>query len=27
MFQIAKAAITGSRPDVDPGEHRRIDLQ
>jgi general stress protein 26 len=27
MFQIAKAAITGTPPDVDPGEHRRIDLQ
>jgi hypothetical protein len=27
MFQIAKAAFTGTPPEVDPGEHGRIDIQ
>jgi general stress protein 26 len=27
MFQVAKAAFTGKRPDVEPSEHGKIDLQ
>jgi hypothetical protein len=27
LFQMAKAAMTGTTPDVDPGEHGMIKLQ
>jgi general stress protein 26 len=26
MFQMAKAALTGTRPEIDPGEHGKIEL-
>jgi hypothetical protein len=26
MFQYAKAALTGEKPEVTPGEHGKIDL-